>query len=149
MFLIHRPSERRIREVLASQYGAGFSYPEVGATRVRTQVGYPMGHPMGYQVHHERFKLGSGSVVFEQARQAVQGWRMFDMGWLQLCWPDAPIAPGSTVGVLARHLGFWSLHAARIVYVIDELRKFGFAYGTLAEPRGIGRGVVRRGVARR
>jgi len=35
--------------------------------------------------------------------------------------------------VLAHHLGFWSLHVARIVYVIDEPRKYVFAYGTLAE----------------
>jgi uncharacterized protein (UPF0548 family) len=125
MFLMHRPSEQRIREVLASQDGAGFSYPETGAARTRA--------PAGYQAHHERFKLGAGSSAFERARQAVREWRMFDMGWLQLCWPDAPIAPGTMVAVLARHLGFWSLHVARIVYAIDEPRRFGFAYGTLLE----------------
>ncbi len=35
--------------------------------------------------------------------------------------------------MLAHHLGFWSLHVARIVYAVDEPRKYGFAYGTLAE----------------
>jgi uncharacterized protein (UPF0548 family) len=125
MFLIHRPGERRIREVLASQEGAGFSYAEVGATRIEA--------PAGYQVHRERFALGSGPGVFERARQAVRQWEMFEMGWIELCWPDAPIACGSTVAVLAHHLGFWSLHVARIVYVTDEPRKYGFAYGTLAE----------------
>jgi len=124
MFLIHRPPERRIREVLASQGGAGFSYADVGATRIET--------PAGYQAHRERFALG-GPGVFERARQAIREWRMFDMGWLELCWPNAPIARGSTVGVLAHHLGFWSLHVARIVYVVDEPLKYGFAYGTLAE----------------
>lgn len=125
MFLIHRPGERRIREVLASQEGVGFSYAEVGATREQA--------PAGYQVYRECFALGTGPGAFERARQAVRQWKMFEMGWLELCWPEAPIAQGSTVAVLARHLGFWSLHAARIVYVIDEPRKYGFAYGTLAE----------------
>jgi len=146
MFLIHRLGERRIREVLASQEGVGFSYPEVGATRIDA--------PAGYQVHRERFAVGSGSGAFERARHALREWRMFEMGWLELCWPDALIAPGSTVAVLARHLGlwslhvgFWSLHAARIVYVIDEPRKYGFAYGTLAEHAEAGEewfGVERR-----
>lgn len=132
MFLIHRPGERRIREVLASQAGAGFSYPEVGATRIEA--------PAGYQVHCERFALGSGPGAFERAKQALREWRMFEMGWLELCWRNAPVVSGSTVAVLARHLGrwplhvgFWSLHVARIVYVVDEPRKYGFAYGTLAE----------------
>jgi uncharacterized protein (UPF0548 family) len=61
---------------------------------------------------------------------------MFNIGWLQLCWRDAPIEMGTTVAVLAHHLGFWSLNACRIVAVIDEdgdLRQYGFAYGTLPE----------------
>ena len=84
-------------------------------------------------MHRERFALGSGPGAFKRAKQALREWRMFEMGWLELCWPDAPIVSGSTVAVLARHLGFWSLHVARIVYVIDEPCKYGFAYGTLAE----------------
>ena len=43
MFLIHRPGERRIREVLASQEGVGFSYPEVGATRTQAPAGADRG----------------------------------------------------------------------------------------------------------
>jgi len=49
---------------------------------------------------------------------------------------DCPILVGSDVGVLIRHFGFYSLNACRIVYVIDEedpMKRFGFAYGTLAE----------------
>jgi uncharacterized protein (UPF0548 family) len=33
--------------------------------------------------------------------------------------------------MLAHHLGLWTLSACRVVYVIDEPRRFGFAYGTL------------------
>jgi uncharacterized protein (UPF0548 family) len=61
---------------------------------------------------------------------------MFDMPWIELCWPDTPIKTDATVAVLISHLGFWSLNACRIVYEIDDhgdCERFGFAYGTLPE----------------
>jgi uncharacterized protein (UPF0548 family) len=61
---------------------------------------------------------------------------MFEMPWVQLCWPDTPIEPGATVAVLVSHLGFWSLNFCRIIYVIEEsapIEKYGFAYGTLPD----------------
>lgn len=66
---------------------------------------------------------------------------MFDMHWIELCWPDTPTQVGATVAVLASHLGFWSLNACRIVYVIEEdgaVEKYGFAYGTLPQHAAIG-----------
>jgi len=33
----------------------------------------------------------------------------------------------------ANNFGFYSLNASRIVYVINEKRRFGFAYGTLQD----------------
>jgi uncharacterized protein (UPF0548 family) len=54
-----------------------------------------------------------------------------------LCWPDVGIAEGANVAILIRHFGFWSLNAARIVYVINQsggsISRFGFAYGTLID----------------
>lgn len=58
---------------------------------------------------------------------------MFDLGWVELVDPKAPIEAGTTVAVLVRSLGLWSLNAARIVYVVDERDRFGFAYGTLPD----------------
>ena len=43
---------------------------------------------------------------------------------------------GTDVAVSIHHFGFSSLNACRIVYVVDEevpMKRFGFAYGTLAE----------------
>jgi len=45
---------------------------------------------------------------------------MFDMHWIELYWPHTPVEPGARVAVLVSHLGFWSMNACRIVYVIDE-----------------------------
>src|SRR5579859_4461776 len=126
MLLRRRPSDRQVRQFLARQRALPFSYQAVGASRG------PL--PAGATVDHTRVRLGSGPAVWERAVAAVRRWEMFHLAWVQLCWPAAPIAVGSTVGVLAAHLGFWSLNAARVVYVLEEdgpVQRYGFAYGTL------------------
>lgn len=50
--------------------------------------------------------------------------------------PGAPDEAGTTVGVLARHHGFWSLNLCRVVHGIEDngvVRGRGFAYGRLPE----------------
>jgi len=67
---------------------------------------------------------------------AIRGWQMFNMPWLRLYWPTTPIEVGATVAILVDHLGFHSLNAARIVYVVDDdgpVCRYGFAYGTLTD----------------
>ncbi len=127
MFFLIKPSSKRIQRFIDSQRQAPFNYAEVGAS-----LG-PL--PPGYAVNHGRIQLGQGEAAFEQAVEALRNWKMFDLGWASVCWPDAPIEVGTTVAVLARHSGFWSLHPARIVSLIDEddgrKRRAGFAYGTL------------------
>ncbi len=86
-----------------------------------------------YNVNHHQMVVGNGEGDWKRAIEAVRQWKMFDLPWVELCWPDAPIEDGETVAVLIWHLGFHSLNANRIVYVIDEPTRFGFAYGTLAE----------------
>jgi uncharacterized protein (UPF0548 family) len=60
---------------------------------------------------------------------------MGELGWVQLCWPNAAIHSGSNLAILVRHYGFYSLNGARIVYTIDDspIKRFGFAYGTLED----------------
>jgi uncharacterized protein (UPF0548 family) len=60
---------------------------------------------------------------------------MFDMPWVLLSKPEAPIETGKTVAVAIRFAGLWWPNACRIVYVVDEIsqKKFGFAYGTLLD----------------
>ena len=127
MFFLTKPSAERVQRFLNEQKELPFSYSEVSATNSTL--------PTGYNIDHNRIRLGYGEQVFTRAVAAVRSWKMQDMGWLELCWPDALIEVGSTVAVLCPHFGFWSCHPARIVYVIDEAdnqsRRFGFAYGTL------------------
>ena len=126
MFLLHRPAEEEIRQVLSSQYEQPFSYPKAGVSLAAR----------GYTTDHNRIRLGGGSQVFTKAVEAIRRWEMFNIGWVHLCWPDAPVETGTTVAVLAHHCGFWSLNACRIVSVIDEdgeLQRYGFTYGTLPD----------------
>jgi len=61
---------------------------------------------------------------------------MFNVPWVRIYWPSTPLETGADVAVSVSHFGFYSLNACRIVYVIDEdkpIKRFGFAYGTLAE----------------
>jgi uncharacterized protein (UPF0548 family) len=127
MFFLTKPSRERIQQCIDAWMNAPFNYPEVGRSLGPT--------PAGYAVNQGRIRLGHGQAAFDKAVSALRGWKMFDLGWTSLCWPDAPIAVGTTVAVLASHLGFWSLHPARIVFLVDEddgrVRRSGFAYGTV------------------
>ena len=58
---------------------------------------------------------------------------MLNLGWVELFPQDTLIETNATVAVLAHHFGFWSLNACRIVYVFEEERNYGFAYGTLPD----------------
>jgi uncharacterized protein (UPF0548 family) len=130
MFLFSRPTDQEIDAFLRGCRADSFSYPEVGASG-----GEP---PAGYHVDHNRVLLGHGQQTWERAKQAIRTWKMFDVDGLELCYPSTPIEVGRNVAPLARHLGFYSLNSCRIVYVIDETDRFGFAYGTLSEHAEIG-----------
>jgi uncharacterized protein (UPF0548 family) len=128
-----KPSSESIDAFISAQQKERFSYPEVGSSRQQA--------PPGYTVDHNRIRLGQGADTFERAKSAIRHWKMFEMPWIQLCWPDAPIEPGSTVAILVSHFGFWSMNACRIVYAVEgngSTEKFGFAYGTLSDHAEIG-----------
>jgi uncharacterized protein (UPF0548 family) len=124
MWQLSRPSNDEVRRHLERQRDLPFSYDAVGATRTGRA-------PDGFDRDHNRELLGAGSPVFAAACNAIRGWKMFapPLAWIE---PRAtPIAAGEVVAMLAHALGLWWLNATRIVYVIDEPRRFGFAYGTL------------------
>ena len=134
MFLLTKPSGDDIERFLAEEESDIFSYPEIGAT-LNTAA------PSDYNLDHNRIQIGSGDEAFERAKSAIRDWKMFGMDWVSISPENTPIEVGRTVAILVRHLGFYSLNAARIVYVLDEkadIQRFGFAYGTLNEHGEIG-----------
>lgn len=122
MLCLAKPNRGAIDAFLRAQQSKKFSYAEVGYTRQEA--------PKGYVADHHRIQLGHGADVFERAKCAVKNWKMFAIPWVELHSPETAIVPGANVAVLVSHLGFWSVNACRIVYVIDEhvpTEKYGFA----------------------
>jgi uncharacterized protein (UPF0548 family) len=88
----------------------------------------------GGVVDSSRVALGQGAEAFRRAREALGRWEMFRLGWAEVHPPAAPIRVGTTVAVLARIFGIWSLNPCRIVAVVEEggaIERFGFVYRTL------------------
>jgi uncharacterized protein (UPF0548 family) len=128
MFLLTEPSTQVVREFIATQRDSPFSYASVGATNAVP--------PPEYTLDHNRVQLGLGNEVYERAVEALRRWRHFDLGWVKIVPPGSSIEEGTIVAVQARTFGFWSLSACRIVYLISDegpIKRFGFAYGTLAD----------------
>jgi len=123
IFTLGEPSQSSVEALLLRAKDQSFSYSEIGSTHGKI--------PEGYAVNHNRIALGSGRETFRRAISAIRAWEMFNIGWARLLPRNAPITVGANVAVVTHHFGFWSKHACRIVYVIEDERRFGFAYGTL------------------
>jgi uncharacterized protein (UPF0548 family) len=116
MFLLRRPSAAEIERFLAASLPLRVS---TGGEFCSDQSSIALGH---------------GSDVFDRAWRALKAWKQFALGWVEVFPPQAPVAKGTTVAVLIRHLGFWSLNGARIIDVVDlngPIWTRGYRYGTL------------------
>lgn len=124
MWRLSRPTPDDVRRHREIQQQLPFSYEAVGATRTDSM-------PAGFDHDHNRALVGTGAPAFAAACAALRAWEMFapPLVWIEP--RGIPIVPGEVAAVVAHALGLWWLNAARIVYVIDEPRQFGFAYGTL------------------
>jgi uncharacterized protein (UPF0548 family) len=125
MFRISEPSEQDAVEFVLSQRNLPFTYAEVGATNATP--------PLSYRVDHNRARLGDGEATYRRAVEALKNWRQFDLGWVSIAPRGVVVEVGATVAVKARAFGTWSLNASRVVYMITEPRRWGFAYGTLPD----------------
>lgn len=95
------------------------TYPEVGATKG------PL--PGGYQHVRLSAVIGHGRARFEEAADAVLHWGMQRGAGVLVDARSEVAAVGAEVTV-----GFWPLRApCRVVYVLTETDRRGFAYGTL------------------
>ncbi|OFW23970.1 MAG: hypothetical protein A3G21_03600 [Acidobacteria bacterium RIFCSPLOWO2_12_FULL_66_21] len=124
MFFVRRPSTDAIDRFLSDSQELPLSYGPIGIVREK-----PAGH-----FDEIISVIGHGTIDFERARAALIAWKQFDIGWTELHPSGASIEPGTTIAVLIRHLGFWSLNGGRVIYTVGERDRgthFGFAYGTL------------------
>ncbi len=132
MFLIRRPSQSELEDFLDRSRRLALSYDPIGIAKQS---------PAGFNTDLATGVVGQGREAFERAKLALTQWRHYELGWAEL-WPrGAAVEPGTVVGVLVHHLGFWSLNACRVVYGIGDMQSetnFGFAYGTLTNHAEMG-----------
>jgi len=158
MFTFRRPTDDDVRKLLARQAGKPWSYDCVEVTRANEPQ-----PQRGWQIDHHRVLLGHGEETFKAACAAIRDWQMFPPEMTRVYWLDEkgsgvfggtdrsmmegiippktpdplapPQQPGDVVAVLyrARPFFLWMLFPARVVYRVDEPRRYGFAYGTLPD----------------
>ena len=134
MFLVRRPSQETVDRFLRESQDLPLSYGPVGIVQEKSQPPNRTAQ-MKWDLDELTVVLGRGGAVFEKARRALLSWTHFDLGWVELFPPRAPVAVGTVVAIQIRHLGLWSLNGARVVYTVGSPTdgdRFGFAYGTLA-----------------
>jgi uncharacterized protein (UPF0548 family) len=113
-----------MNRLVESLHQAQPTYADVGATLAGVL-------PEGF--HHDRYEvvLGHGSEKFQIAVQGLKTWKAHDMPGVRIFPDGGEIQSGATV-VVTLGTPFVALAApCRIVRVIDDETRWGFAYGTL------------------
>jgi uncharacterized protein (UPF0548 family) len=102
--------------------GEPFTYSEVGATALI----------MPTDAHHVRRSelIGQGALCFSTAADVLMSWEMHRRAGLRVTASSSRATPDATV-VMRIGVGFGPVVPCRVVYIITEDRRIGFAYGTL------------------
>lgn len=124
MLTFFKPSNAQIKAFIAHERHLPYSYTQVEHTRSDLPVA-------GFDNDLNTQVLGIGDAAWEAAKNAIRQWQMFPGGWAYVTPCPLPIQAGEVVAMAAQVLGIWWLSSCRIVYVLDNERQFGFAYGTL------------------
>jgi uncharacterized protein (UPF0548 family) len=147
MFLVRRPTPSEIARFLERSAALPLSYQPIGLAD-RPIAGLPAvsrSAKAGFSLDELTTVVGRGRETFDRASRALERWAHFDLGWVELFPRESPLATGTVVCVLVRHLGFWSLNGCRIVYPLGSggSGEFGFAYGTLTNHAECGEEIFR------
>lgn len=124
MISFHLPTGNQLFSFLEQQHSLPYTYAAIKQTAHETPV-------LHYDNDQLRVKIGHGEATFQKAKIAIQSWQMFPRSWTRIFPANAPIQEGTTIAMNARFAGMWWRNSCRIVYVMDESNRFGFAYGTL------------------
>lgn len=122
MFVKDEPTDDELRARGRALRHSPLTYTEVGATQ-----GDP---PPGYK--HDRYErvLGVGDQVWADAKVAVMGWSAHRHAGVRVV-PDTPPVEGEVVVVSFKVPKAYVVAGCRVVLVVDEPDRVGFAYGTL------------------
>jgi uncharacterized protein (UPF0548 family) len=119
---VRRPSTARLEALLRRCTSQELTYAPAG-------ISLDPGQPTA--LHRGRWETAlPGDEAFERGRAALHEWAVHRGSGISVV-PGGPLAVGTNVAMAAPlPLGFIDA-TCRIVHVIDEPDRFGFAYGTL------------------
>ena len=120
---IRRPTSRSLADLAATFADSSLTYQAVGATL----SGDP---PDGYVHDDESVPLGHGERAFQTGRGALQVWAAHRGSGIVVS-EGAQVREGETVALAAPLPVGAAVAVCRIVRVIDQPDRYGFAYGTL------------------
>jgi uncharacterized protein (UPF0548 family) len=113
-----------MNRLLSEAQAGALTYLERGATLTGEL-------PDGYHHLSDETILGYGSQAFATASEGLRTWQTHRFRGVRVFPPDARLKTDTTV-VVTLGLGIGAVAApCRVVAVVDESRRFGFAYGTL------------------
>ncbi|WP_111467088.1 DUF1990 family protein [Microbacterium suaedae] len=98
-----------------------FTYPNVGGTRGDA--------PRGFRTIDRRARIGAGDDVFRRAVAETMRWGLQRRSGMRVHAAARPLRLGDSAVL---RIPFWPRDVpCRVVYVVDEPHRAGFAYGTL------------------
>jgi uncharacterized protein (UPF0548 family) len=123
MLLVSPGNSRSMQRLVDHSRRAEPNYADVGAS---------LGDDFPPGFHHDRYErsLGRGSEVFQHAKRGLQTWQAHKVPGVRVAPPGTEIEPGATVIVTLGLLVALAV-PCRIVEVVDQPKRWGFAYGTL------------------
>jgi uncharacterized protein (UPF0548 family) len=87
--------------------------------------------PVGFHHDHYTTVLGTGENTFHRAVEGLQTWQAHGLPFVRVVPSGAEIRPGATVIVLLGPSRLAIAAPCRVVAVVNEPSRWGFAYGSL------------------
>ena len=114
---LREPSDAVANRLLDAQRDAPVTYADVGLTLDPAR--------------RQREVVRDLPTPFGATRDALAGWKQYDLGWTRVAEPRPQVVEGERVAVIARTFGLWTINTCRLVRVIEEPGRFAYAIGTL------------------
>jgi uncharacterized protein (UPF0548 family) len=123
--ILIRPSNTRAMEALLNSLSfLQPNYPEVG-TSIEGSF------PSGFRIHHYEIELSASEAVFNRAVAGLQSWQAHRIPRISIYPQSPPVRLGESLILEIGPRAIAMAAPCRIVRVVEDSNKYGFAYGTL------------------
>ena len=124
MKLVRSADASTIGPIIESVSRAEPTYQHTGATLAGDL-------PVGFNQDHYSAVIGTGEDTFHRAVEGLQSWQAHRLPFVRVVPPDTEIRPGANVIVLLGPRWLAVAAPCRVVAVVNEPSRWGFAYGSL------------------